>query len=260
MRSALLLAAMAVACSSTAYQPAGYTATDLVSAKKYTRLVFEVDAVSGEAPRGDALSSLQSQLDSLRQSGHLGKPGGVAIVTDETLPASADPNHAWTIDELVALGAAHASYKPAAGEAAVHVLYVDGHSADDDAQTKILGLAHEHELVVVFKKTLDASCAPSGTDPSPRAIQSLCTLAEGSVLLHEVGHLFGLVNGGLPMIAPHQDTAHGAHDANASCVMYYESEGTKLVDVLSDRVKRGQTTVSPFDDACLADLAAAQGK
>jgi hypothetical protein len=216
-----------------------------------------VDAVTGEAPRADSLSSLQAQLDGLRQSGHLGKPGGVALVSDETLAASADPEHAWTMDELVALGAAHKSYKPAKGEAAVHVLYVDGHSADDGAQNEVLGVAYEHDLLVIFKKTLDASCVHGG-DLSPKLAQSLCGLTEGSVLLHEVGHLFGLVNRGLPMVAPHQDTAHGAHDANDACVMYYASEGSTLVSALSDRLKRGQTTVSPFDDACLADLAAAQ--
>jgi hypothetical protein len=247
-----------LSCSSEGFQPAGYTASELVTSKSYSRLVFEVDAVAGEAPRAEALSALQAQLDGLRRSGHLGKPGGVAIVSDETLAASADPAHAWTMDELVALGAAHKSYAPANGEAAVHVLYVDGHSADDGVENEVLGVAYEHELLVIFKKTLDASCVLHGGDLSPKVAQSLCGLTEGSVLLHEVGHLFGLVNRGLPMVTPHQDTSHGAHDANDACVMYYASEGTTLVTALSDRLRRGQATVSPFDDACLADLAAAQ--
>jgi hypothetical protein len=256
----LLPLAVLVACSSTTHARRDYSASDLVTSKTYTRLVFEVHAVTGDAPRQAALSALQTQLDTLRESGHLGKPGGVSILLGDALPVSSDPGHAWTADELDALGAAQASYAAAAGEAVVQVLYVDGHSSDDNGQNTVLGVAHGHDLVVVFKKTLDASCAHPGTDISQRLVESLCTLTEGSVLLHEVGHVFGLVNRGLPMTAPHQDSSHGAHDASEACIMYYASEATSLVTVLADRVKRGQTSSNSFDDACLADLAAAQGK
>jgi hypothetical protein len=252
----------AASCSSTSTgEGVSYTAQDLATAKQYQRLVFEVDAVPGFEPRTDALDELRSQLDGLRASGHLGKPAGIDIVVDtnDALPRAPSADHAYTSDELEALSRDHLGRKGTSTEAVVHVLYVDGHSADDSGGSLVLGVAYEHALLVVFKATLEAGCAsPSAKSKLVRTPDTLCSLTEQSVLVHETGHLLGLVNRGLPMVAPHQDDAHGKHDANDQCVMFFASETSSLVPFLLDRISRGNTKAAPFDEACLADLAAAQ--
>jgi len=91
------------------------------------------------------------------------------------------------------------------------------------------------------------------------SVQSASTLTisgpviERAVLVHELGHNLGLVNNGVPMQTPHQDTANGAHDANTGCVMHFSVE-TSLVSQLLG------TVPDQFDAACIADLQAAGGK
>src|SRR5258708_4110918 len=185
MRRCLFLAALCASCSSPySAADAGYTAQDLVAANTYMRLVFELDAVTGQAPPASAVNAWMSQLVSLQQSGHLGKPGGVATVNGAALPASSEADHAYTIDELVALAGAHRSYAPARGEAVVEVLFVDGHYIDDTAQGTVLGLAHDHSVIVVFAKSVADSCRVGA---ARRGADSLCGVLEASVLLHETG-------------------------------------------------------------------------
>jgi len=230
------------------------TVSDLVTAARYTRLVFEVDSVDGAAPAAGALDEVTGELDTLRAAGLLGKPDGVAYVLDDTL-APRGPGHAWTFDELVALAEETRSLPVAANEVRVHVLSVDGHSADDEGGAQILGWAWGHDLIVLFRDSVHAGCEAA----APRARPLACRLADGSVLLHETGHVLGLVNNGLPMSSPHQDAEHGAHDVNEDCIMHYEADSSSLLPMLLDRVGRGLDSVSPFDAACLGDLAALQG-
>ena len=43
----------------------------------------------------------------------------------------------------------------------------------------------------------------------------------------------GLVANGLVMVGNHQDAAHGAHDSNDRCIMYWAYEGSGILDALS---------------------------
>ena len=75
---------------------------------------------------------------------------------------------------------------------------------------------------------------------------------ESTVLNHEFGHLFGLVDFGTPMQTNHRDSDHGNHCNNATCLMDYgiETDGSLLVG----------GTIPVFDVNCRNDLKANGGK
>ncbi|MEK6607426.1 MAG: hypothetical protein AABZ30_07180 [Myxococcota bacterium] len=230
-------------------------ALDLATGDVCGALAIEVDAVEGHDARGAALDTLATQLGDLAGSGHFGKPDGISIVVDEEdIAPSTEADHAYTFAELRELIDAHRSYARAEGEAAIHLLYVDGHFEDDTSQSRVLGFAYGHSRIVMFRASIDDGCEAALALVRDR----VCNLAESTVLLHEVGHLLGLVDNGLPMVSDHKDEEHGAHDVDEDCIMYYLSETSQMIPLLIDNVTGGDESVTPFDDRCLEDLEAAQ--
>lgn len=48
---------------------------------------------------------------------------------------------------------------------------------------------------------------------------------EQSTIVHEMGHVLGFVNNGVPLTSEHQDKENGNHTTNPDCVMYHSNEG-----------------------------------
>lgn len=217
----------------------------------YTRLEIEIDSVEGMAPRPESEAGLVATFDAL-----LDKPGGVVTVADETLPPSGE-DHVWTFDALRQLAADHFDAALPDGDTIrMHVMFVDGRYEGDSDVSTVLGIAWASTHVVMFKETIEESCG-LGALPG-LASDTLCQLAEESVWIHEVGHVIGLVDNGLPMVMDHKDEEHGAHDVNEECVMYWAYQGPRIVDLVRSRIMRGEESSVPFDAACLADIEAAQ--
>ena len=214
----------------------------------HTKLVFEIDSVPGSEPRASVETDLVERFTEL-----LDKPGGITTVRDGDI-ASRGADHAWTFDELRALASAQKDLILAGDTTRIHVLYVDGHSADDSDQGKILGLAWSNENIAIFKETIESTCR--GGLVLPALEEELCRRAELGILTHEVGHVIGLVANGLPMVVDHRDDEHGAHDESDDCIMYWAYQRAGLVDVIAGRLTGGDTSELAFDSACLADIAA----
>lgn len=215
---------------------AGDYAFDLIRDDDFTSLLVEIDYVAGRAPSQGALDALDDALQT-----YLDKPDGVSIVVDDEIPAQGAP--AWTYETAQDLEITwRDNYRDAStGEAVVYFLYLDGHSDEDDANGRVLGYAYHGSSIVMFKDGL------LGTQGPPRVRE----MVEPTVIVHELGHLLGLVNNGIPMLDPHQDAAHGAHDDNPDCLMYWLVGTDKVSDLIHD----GPPV---FDAECEADLAAAR--
>lgn len=226
----------------------------LLRGEPFTRLVVEVDAVAGMEPYGENPAQLADGLESV-----VDKPDGVEVALDGDLE-SAGADHAWTFDELQALAGDSFDLALADDAIAIHLLFVDGHSADDSDAGVVLGEAWSHTHIAIFKQTIDDVCSASVLPEALREQQ--CRDAELSILIHEAGHLLGLVDNDLPMVEPHrdQDEAHGRHDADDGCVMYWAYEGGALFDAIGERLLGGGGGAIGFDDACLADLAAERAR
>ncbi|TNF34586.1 MAG: hypothetical protein EP329_07080 [Deltaproteobacteria bacterium] len=234
---------------------------DHVSGAKYAKLTVEIDFVTGKGPDGVALSDVQEALDRMRADGQLAKPDGIELALDDVLPAS-DEDKVWTFEELRTLAQGYRDRPLDAGAAAIHVLYMDGHYQDDTPQGTVLGFAYGGSWMVMFKDNITRACASSTVIAGPvlTALRDkICARTEASVLLHELGHLFGLVNNGTPMVVDHQDPDHGAHDADQSCLMYWAIERSTAVDLIAERFTSGTPTLG-FCATSLADLAAVAGE
>lgn len=202
-------------------------------------LRLEVDAVEGLAPRADPLDEVLGELASV-----VHKPGGVSAASDDVIEGKSE----WTLDDLQEL---EAMANDAPG--VVHVLWLDGRlAAADDAET--LGLAWGHQHVAIFAETLERTCRENGGDPLTGlgAIERACGETERAVLLHEIGHVLGLVNDGLPMVRGHEDADHSGHDAESS-VMSWGYDGPDIVFRLRGAAQDAPPTFGP---ASLEDIAA----
>jgi hypothetical protein len=212
----------------------------------HPRLVIEVDTVPGFEPYANTAPRIEGGL-----AGILDKPDGVELVLDGTIDSRGE-DHTWTRGELRDLANDTFDLVVDEGTAKMHVMFVDGHDEHDSDEGRILGLAWDHRHIVIYKRTLQSLC--SGIIPGLQ--QSLCENAEVSVLTHEVGHLLGLVDMGLPMVEDHKDEEHGPHSANEDCVMYWAYAGEQVVDVIGSRLMDDDDEALGFDQACLDDIAA----
>lgn len=224
----------------------------LVRGEPYAAMVVEVDAVPGMEPFSQNVNRLPGVLDEL-----VDKPAGIAVELDGQLD-SRGADHAWTFGELTELAQASFDRELPPNSIGVHILFVDGHSAEDTDQGVILGLAWGHTHVAMFTQTIGKYCA--STAIPPLLGDDLCRGAELSIWIHELGHVLGLVDNGLPMVEPHRDADHGQHDQSDDCVMYWAYQGEELFDTLAERLIAGGSDVLPFDQACLADLAAERAR
>lgn len=250
------LVALGLSCSGAGSGepgPATPRYRDLIRKDRYTRLVIEVDSVTGTEPTDAVTSRLAAGIDEF-----VAKPDGVEARLDGTI-SSLGVDHAWTFAELDALAEETFDLDAGAGAIKVHVMFLDGHYAEDEGDLVTLGLAWSSTHIALFADTLAKTCTKGASGPvGAKITEKLCEAAAVGVLLHEAGHLLGLVDNGLPMVSPHRDPdeSHGAHDANESCLMYYLYEGASIVDHLRDRILAGQSSDMTLDAACKDDIAA----
>jgi hypothetical protein len=214
----------------------------------YPRLVLEVDAVPGFEPRASTRDQLETRLEQV-----LDKPAGVVVTLDGQV-ASRGADHVWTFEELQALANQTFNLAVPTGTVKMHVLFVDGRYGSDAGT--VLGLAWEQQTIAIFRQSLDEQCG-GGT---PLFGDTLCADAELAIWVHEVGHVIGLVDNGLPMTTNHEDGQHPAHDVSQDCVMYWAYEGDALISKLQDQLLGTGDTSLDFCPHCLADIAAVRDR
>jgi hypothetical protein len=235
-RYAVLLAALLVAGPATAgcfdqFMPGRAAAYDFLRADVFTSLVIEVDYVDGAAPHADATSLLKQRAEE-----RLRKPDGITV--EATRIPGGDSQ--WSVSDLRAAEDRNRDTRPAGGRMSLYVLYVDGDFADD---SRVLGVHYGPTSVAMFKDRIKAGSL-AGLSVAD---------AERAVLIHEFGHVIGLVDNGIPMVTDHEDDAHSKHSQNPNSVMYYQVE-TSEISLLTG------TPPTNFDSDDIADIRAAGGK
>jgi hypothetical protein len=220
------------------HSSAGDFALDYLTAATYDEIVVEIDWIAGHPPSSSARSGLEATLAEL-----CNKPSGVRTIVDDEIPSAGSPT--WTYDAIEDLELEYRDeYRdPASGTCVMYCLYLDGRSQDDSGPAKVLGVAYRGSSLAMFHETIEA------TDPGLPLFAEI----EDTVLLHEAGHLLGLVDNGISMVQDHRDPAHGAHDSSDECLMYWALETQDAVDVLLARRP-------DFGPECRADMIAAGGR
>ena len=215
-----LVAMLLAACSAeTSGDPSSLFA--YIRGDEFERLVIELDAVEGRGPRDGVVDRLTTGLLTI-----LDKPGGITVVRDEDLPVNG-PDRMWTFAELQTLAEERFGGEVADGAATFHTLWLDGTYEEPN----VLGIAWANRYLVIFSDRIDLGCRR----PVPALEEALCAEGEVAIWTHEVGHVIGLVNNGVPMVVDHEDAENPRHTSDEDGVMYWAYEGANLFTLLEGR-------------------------
>lgn len=178
--------------------------------------VVEV-AHAGDARLTDeALDSLEAKV---REHGGKKK---VHRVSTKTLP----PRPVYSADDVRSIVAEHRAHRSGDGRVSIYVMVLPGSFETEG----VPGVAFQATSFAVFPDAIGARLPPGA---NVGAFQS-------AVVVHELGHLFGLVNltgkGGF-----HEDDAHPGHAGGEDSVMHWAVESVSLTEVFASGPPSGFT-------------------
>ena len=195
----------------------GAAARALLKPRPYRELVIEVDWVSGRSPTPSAVDHLMKVLRSATR-----KP--VSARGGNELSAQGGPYYPSQIRAL----AEKRDQRSAGSTAAVWVVYLDGRLA---INRRAAGAAISGTIIAIFPDRLRETGDADGT-------------LEAATLVHEMGHLLGLINIGYTSPRPREDPTNPGHSTNRGSVMHWSVESASASDGLA----------ATFDDDDLVDL------
>jgi hypothetical protein len=217
----------------------GFSANELVSDEKFTSLKIEVVYVAGFEPTQTTLDNLKTFLEN-----RTFKPDGI-LITKRAVPSS---NKApFNITEIAQIEADERIAYNAGDEIAVFIYFADGSNENDTNTKTVLGTSFRNTSMVIYGKTIQFLVNHSGNlDRS---------IVESTVLNHEFGHLFGLVDMGTPMQTNHLDSESKGHCSVTNCLMAASFQfGGSMMNVIDN------STIPVLDDLCVGDLQANGGR
>lgn len=206
----------------------GASAGDLLTARRFTSLLVEVQYMRGYKPNEAALLNLKLFLQQ-----HLHKPEGIYFIQEE-IPPVADT--VLTSAQVDSIQKVNRKIFNQGSRFALYILYTNGHYEN----MRVLGHAFLNSCIVIYGRTIKAN---EGVFSIPDQ-----TTIESTLLTHEIGHLLGLVNTGTAMQEAHTDTAHEQHCKNPDCVMYWSMS---VQPEFGPLMQRG---IPCLDSACMRDL------
>lgn len=175
-------------------------------------LLVEVDWIEGREPTQAALDHLVSIL---RREAD--KPGGVRVERGNAIPQRRD---SYTFAQIEAVEDANRSRGSAGEVATLYVLYLNGDLAGEEGT---IGVAYRASAVALFADRIRAAATAL---IQPSAI-------ERAVLVHEAGHVLGLINIGYRSKHDHEDASHPHHSRYRTSVMFWAVEDISVSSILS---------------------------
>ena len=220
--------------------PAGLliTPNNFLSSEKYSKLQIEIQFVYGYKPTPTAIENIKIFLQQ-----RINKPGGIEVIYTTIEPSD---KTIYTLDDIKAIEKANRTIKNNGSTLSAYILFLDGNYSQNSEQLKTLGLAYGSSSMVIFEKTI--------RDLSGGLGQPSITSVEATVTDHELCHIMGLVNNGTALTSQHQDGGHGKHCINSSCLMYYTTETSDILNNLLGN------NIPSLDQNCINDLKANGGK
>lgn len=229
----LLLAAVAFAgCLSDVLGTDRVSPYDIVSDDDYDTWIIELDWSAGERPSQSDINFMEDRMEAV-----VSKSSVRTTFDDGNLPSRAE----WTRSALDSLHNQYQDEETSGRTVTTHVMFVDGQYE----QENVLGIAVGHEYVVIFSERIRDACASN-----PLCFPSDETTVRRAVLVHEMGHILGLVDNGIPMQSDHGDGT--GHSDNQNSVMWASAETTGIFGL--------SNIPTNFDAEDRADLCAAGGK
>ena len=202
-----------------------------LSSQKYTSMILEIDFESGYEPETSSTDLLKERMEQVCD-----KPGGIEILLTET-----DFQHSgsWSADDVRDKGSDAKSNDPQSGSTLYwQAIFPSGEYENDG----VLGVAVDASTIAIFGETVDEAEGPIFNRPSSEEI-------ENCVLVHEFGHLLGLVNLVYQSPVDHEDPDHPGHSNNEDSVMYWAVESSDISSIITGQLP------DEFDQDDLDDLA-----
>ena len=227
----------------------GDAALDYICSDEKRNLVIEYDVVSGaRVTVNTKIKVLEEVIDFVQKPGAVFNEGTDVIEQTETDPA-------WSLENIRALEDEWRSQYTSEDTAAFYILFVNGHYAEDTDTSHVLGLAYGASSMVVFYESLERECeAIASTLDTNITKSTLCAVTTGMTVIHELGHIAGLVDNGIAMATDHKDHDHGDHCENPDCLMYWANNTDAIVTFVEKRLRGGEDGFEIFDADCLADV------
>lgn len=228
-----------------------------------TELNLEVAYETGAAPYAGTYQGMRTwkitedNVDAIYatrgRNVHLYVPDELALMTE--IPRQ--PQTTWSQTELRGLEKKYRSARSAGEEGRIFLLFVNGYYRDPDTQqaaTHVMAVTLSNStVVVVFKPVIQGG-----------GLYSELSLrwTEQSTVVHELGHVIGLVDNGVPHLhtadsgvsaSAASDAAATGHCANPNCVMYWAHEGFSSLINMTSRARTSGSLLL-FGQECLQDL------
>lgn len=222
----------------------GVSAADLLSDDTYTSMTVELVYTAAFAPRQSTIDDFRTLLTE-----RVNKPGGINFIETVIEPPAGAPFSTAEIREIE--NEVRTQYT-SGDTIAVYVFFASGNNVNDTNTTVTLGTAYQNTSIVVYEKTLREITV---NEPE------LLPILEATTLLHEFGHIFGLVNIQNDDIHPgniHEDPDRAKHCIVGDCLMFFEATNVGKSQVIETLKSRAQTP--EFDPLCLEDLRAKGGR
>lgn len=214
------------------------TPHDFLSGNNYEKLIVEVQYVSGYMPASETMNALAAFLQK-----RLNKPGGI-IISEKSI--SSRGKSYYTMNDIKDIEKSERTENTGGNTITAYLLFIDGEYAGNAGNSKTLGITYSNSSMVIFEKTI--------RDYSGGITEPKRDVLESTVINHEFGHIFGLVNNGSDMQGYHQDVNNGKHCNNKNCLMHYLAETS---DIISNLLSNA---IPEFDSNCINDLQANGGK
>ena len=198
---------------------------EILKGNEYSKIHIEVNYVTGNSPESDALNLLKQRIQEVTDKS--------TITVSQSSFGSTD--NSYTLEEILELEDKQRTRFKSGNTFVIHILYLNGEYSDND---QTLGLAYSGTSFAIFKEKIEdaAFLLISAKD------------IEKSVLVHEFGHLLGLVNNGYQSPHDHEDPQHPHHSNNEESVMYWAIESQDIGNQLDGEPP------NDFDNYDLDDL------
>lgn len=190
----------------------GEQASELLQASPFPHLVVEVDYTPGDRPTASALNLLEARLATYTAKESIRLVFDV-IEVNETL---------FGILDLLELERAHRNEAAGGDTFTLYILSISGELTNGGPA---LGAAYTASSLALFKDAIRS--ATLGPGPSISEV-------EASVLVHEVGHIMGLVNLVYTSDLDHEDVNHPFHSSNMTDVMFWAIDSAPFAQPPND--------------------------
>ena len=182
-----------------------------LQSNSFPRLVVEIDSAESTPGSDNAVSVLISTIKM-----YADKPRGIIQSGGNKFSTQ---KAKYTAQDLLELAKQNRSSYSQGDTVSLYILYVNGSFAENE---DALGVALNASVFVIFKDRISQATTAL----------VLASEIERAVLIHELGHLLGLVNINYQSSRNHEDSGHPKHANNTNSVMYWAVEDISVANIL----------------------------